>query len=108
MEIMMIAMMVVMLTMGMNHMGMSDMSPGDETATTSHPGEALFNNRCKSCHALERRKLGPAVTQMSHDREVIIPTITNGRGLMPAFGKSLTEKETQALSDYITLKQESE
>ncbi len=71
------------------------------TATAEIDAEALFKKRCKMCHALDRKKVGPAVNGMKTDAEVLKKTIINGRKMMPKYGKKLSGEEIDALVAFI-------
>jgi mono/diheme cytochrome c family protein len=66
--------------------------------------EALFAKKCKMCHALDKKKTGPAVRDMKTDPEKLKEVIANGRKLMPKFGKKLSSDEISALAEYIVSK----
>lgn len=60
-------------------------------------GASLFNKKCKMCHALDRKKVGPAVKTMNFDAEALRSVITNGRKLMPKFGHKFSPEEIDSL-----------
>lgn len=64
---------------------------------------ALFNKKCKMCHALDKKKSGPAVTAMSQDEARLKDVIANGgeNKMMKAYGNSLSEAEIDALVAHI-------
>ncbi len=57
----------------------------------------LFNKKCKMCHAMDKKKVGPAVNGMNVDATVLRDTITQGRKTMPEFGHRLSAEEIDAL-----------
>lgn len=59
----------------------------------------LFSKKCKMCHSLDRKKMGPAVKTMNVDTAK--ETITDGRKSMPAYGKKLTGEQIDALVAFI-------
>jgi len=65
----------------------------------------LFKKKCAICHAVDRKKVGPALKNMNCDPKVLKATIINGRKMMPKFGKKLEEVEIVALVKYILSKQ---
>ncbi|MFQ5356225.1 MAG: c-type cytochrome [Mariprofundaceae bacterium] len=71
------------------------------TATAEIDAGSLFKKKCKMCHALDKKKVGPAVRGMNVDAEVLKETIINGRKMMPKFGKKLSGEEIDALVAYI-------
>lgn len=73
-------------------------APSQACATDA---EKLFKKRCAMCHALDRKKTGPAVKDMNKDPKVLKETIANGRKMMPKFGEKLSEEEIDALVAFI-------
>lgn len=67
--------------------------------------EQLFKQKCSLCHAMDKKKLGPAVTTMSREAESLRQAITKGRNSMPGFEGKLTGTEIDALVDYLLAKQ---
>jgi len=61
----------------------------------------LFKKKCKMCHALDKKKVGPAVNAMHKDAAFLKDTITNGRKMMPKFGKKFSADEIDALVAFI-------
>ena len=70
-------------------------------AASAADGEKIYKKRCKMCHALDRKKVGPAFKDMNRDPEVLRTTITNGRKVMPAWGKKLSKDEIDSLVMFI-------
>ena len=63
--------------------------------------EKIFSKKCKMCHSLTKKKVGPAFKDMSSDSEVLLSTITNGRKMMPKFNKKLSSDEITAMVSFI-------
>ncbi len=78
---------------------------GAHTAMAAVDGARLFKKKCAMCHAVNKRKVGPALKDMNRDPEVLKTTIANGRKMMPEFGKKLDGAEITALVKYIQGKQ---
>jgi len=74
---------------------------GIPSAHADTDGAKLFNSKCKMCHAIDSKKVGPAVKAMSTDAGVLRNTIINGRKMMPRFGKRLDAAQVDALVSYI-------
>lgn len=85
---------------------------GSQAGAAGSAGGALFAAKCASCHAADGsgstaagRKLGardlrsPAVQGLSDGQ--LFAVITNGRGKMPGYGKSLSDAERQQLVAHI-------
>ena len=70
-------------------------------------GLEVFNNkaRCGACHALQaagtKGDIGPDLDQLKPQKEILITTVTNGIGVMPAFEDILTKKEIEAVAYYV-------
>ena len=67
--------------------------------------EQLFIKKCSLCHAIDKKKLGPALNTMSSDIETLRQTLLQGRNAMPGFEGKLTAAEVDALVDYLLTKQ---
>jgi mono/diheme cytochrome c family protein len=76
-------------------------------ATNSIDGGKLFSKKCNMCHALDKRKVGPAVKSMSQDEVRLRNVITNGGKIkmMKAYGKKFSSDQIDALVAYIRSKQ---
>ena len=70
-------------------------------------GSKLFKKKCKACHAVDKKKSGPALTAMSQDANQLRDVITNGgkKRMMKAYGKKLSAEEIDELVAYIRSKQ---
>jgi len=64
-------------------------------------GAKLFKKKCKMCHAINKKKVGPAVVNMSADADMLTETITNGRKRMPKFGHKFSAEEIESLVAFI-------
>lgn len=64
-------------------------------------GAKVFSKKCKMCHAINRKKVGPAVKDMNTDAAVLKTTITDGRKSMPKFSSKLSEEEIDAVVSYL-------
>jgi len=67
--------------------------------------EHIFKKKCSMCHKIDKKKIGPAFKDMKSDPAVLKTTITNGRKMMPKFGKKLTGEEIDAMVAFIQSKQ---
>jgi mono/diheme cytochrome c family protein len=76
---------------------------GSQAAIAGPDAAKIFKQKCTMCHAFDRKKVGPAVKDMNKDPAVLKAAITDGRKMMPAFGKKkkLNEAEIDALVKYI-------
>ncbi len=70
-------------------------------------GNRLFLTTCSQCHGanLEGEKDAgiPALLDIKkdHSRNYVTQVISNGKGMMPAFGSVLSKKQTEAIVNYI-------
>lgn len=67
--------------------------------------EKLFQQQCSLCHAMDKKKLGPAINTMSSNQEALRQTISKGKKAMPAYAQKLTAAQIEALVDYLLSKQ---
>ena len=75
---------------------------GGESTAAAADGAALFSANCASCHTLAAAnasgKVGPNLDQLDVPIDAVVEQITNGGGVMPAFGGQLSEDEIQAIA----------
>ncbi len=74
-------------------------------AGNAEAGAKLFK-KCKMCHAVDRKKMGPSVKSMSQDEAFLKLTITEGRKRMPSFKKKFNEEEIDNLVAYLRSQQD--
>jgi len=80
--------------------------PGSGGSAAAAPGASLFAANCASCHGTDGGGgVGPQlsdgkVTAAFPDAADEIDVVTNGRGSMPAFGKSLSADEINRVVEY--------
>jgi len=67
--------------------------------------EKIFGKKCKMCHKIDRKKVGPAFKNMNSDPAVLKAAITDGRKMMPKFKKKLSEEEIDGMVAFIISKQ---
>jgi len=65
------------------------------------PGAKIFKNNCTMCHALDHKKFGPAVRDMSTDAALLKQTVTNGRKAMPSFKRKLSSEQIDEVVAYL-------
>jgi len=73
-------------------------------ASDSIDGAKLFSKKCKMCHAVDKKKTGPALKSMNQDASVLQDVITNGsskKRMMKAYGKKFSPEQIEALVKYI-------
>lgn len=82
------------------------LTPGLSVAASEQTdGDPLFKKNCSLCHAIDKKKLGPAVKAMSKEEEVLRQIITEGKNSMPGFKDKLTGEEIDALVSYLLVNQ---
>jgi len=75
------------------------------SAEDAPDGAKIFKSKCKMCHAVDRKKMGPAVKNMNRDVEVLKATVKNGRKSMPKYGSKLSDAEIDAVVAYLKSQQ---
>lgn len=75
------------------------------SATEMPEVEQLFKQNCALCHAIDKKKLGPAINTMNNERAVLVQTITKGKKSMPSYEGKLTGVEIDAIADYLLANQ---
>ncbi len=69
-------------------------------------GEEVFASAgCGSCHVLEAAgstgTIGPNLDEAQPDYDLIVDRVTNGMGVMPAFGDQLSEQQIQDVAAFV-------
>jgi cytochrome c6 len=67
-------------------------------------GRALFEKKCATCHGNDgtRGRWGAKNLQISKlDNDELLNTISNGRGIMPNWGKKLSASQISSIIEYI-------
>ncbi len=86
-------------------------APADQVAA----GKALFTQNCVLCHGDQGNGKGPAGVALNpppanftdaqmmsaHTSQELFDTMTNGKGMMPAFKSTLTDDQRWSLVDYL-------
>ncbi len=65
----------------------------------------IYGKKCKICHKIDKKKIGPAFKNMNADPAILKAVITNGRKMMPKFKKKLSSEEIDAMVAFIQSKQ---
>jgi uncharacterized membrane protein len=89
------------------------LAPPDETsappasAATITAGRQLFQTvGCSSCHTLRDAastgNVGPNLDAAKPSRSLVLNRVTNGQGVMPAFGNKLSDAQIGELADYVS------
>lgn len=80
-------------------------SSGADGGSASADGEAVFTDRCGSCHTLSAAgtsgTVGPNLDDTSLDAAAIEAIVRDGGGSMPAFGGELSDGEITAVAAFI-------
>ncbi len=69
-------------------------------------GKAIFNEQgCGGCHVLEAAgssgSVGPNLDEAKPEYDLIVDRVTNGKGVMPAFGDELSEEQIRNVAAYV-------
>ena len=94
---------------GTEHAGETN---GGGTATTTaaaiKAGQAIFSDNCAGCHGISGKggNGGPDLTTFPNAKNIAVvkKQVTNGGGGMPPFKGSLTAKQINDVSTYVTQK----
>ncbi len=71
-------------------------------------GKEIFLNdgNCASCHTLSDAKsiavIGPNLDEIRPTLEVVLATVTNGVGVMPAYQDILSKEEIETVAHYVS------
>jgi cytochrome c6 len=78
---------------------------GEEPAGDPAAGKTVFLAQCGTCHTLADAgtsgTVGPDLDESQPDAELVVDRVTNGAGVMPAFGDQLSETEIQNVAAYV-------
>ena len=79
---------------------------GGELAGNAEAGAEVWNaNGCGGCHVLEEANsegaVGPNLDESKPDAELVVDRVTNGQGVMPAFGDQLDEQQILDVAAYV-------
>jgi len=79
------------------------------TAAIAGPDEGakLFKKKCAMCHAVDKKKTGPAVKDMNKDAAVLKDVVTNGRAstMMKPYGKKFNAEEIDSIVAFLVANQ---
>jgi cytochrome c6 len=84
----------------------TDEGGGGQVEGNSEAGAAIFSEQgCGGCHTLEAAgssgNVGPNLDEAMPELDLIIDRVTNGKGVMPAFGDELSEEEIKNVAAYV-------
>lgn len=70
-------------------------------------GKAVFAEAgCGSCHTLadagSTGEIGPNLDDLKPDQELVVQTVTNGKGVMPPFSGQLSEEQISDVAAYVS------
>ena len=78
---------------------------GEETGGDPAAGKTVFVAQCGTCHTIADAgtsgTVGPNLDDSQPDTELVVDRVTNGAGVMPAFGDTLSETEIQDVAAYV-------
>ena len=69
-------------------------------------GKDIFTQNCGGCHTLADAgtsgNVGPNLDEKKPPKSLVIDRVTNGKAPMPPFKGTLTDKQIQAVADYVS------
>jgi cytochrome c6 len=79
---------------------------GGGAAGNAEAGKAVWDaNGCGGCHTLEAAgssgNVGPNLDESKPDTALVVERVTNGQGVMPAFGDQLSKEEIANVAAYV-------
>lgn len=76
----------------------------DADAAPPSEGEMVFNTNCAMCHG-RKGDLGMSgaknLVTSTLKRDEVIAMVTNGKGAMMPYGKTLSKKQIEAVADHV-------
>jgi mono/diheme cytochrome c family protein len=81
------------------------MTPGVEEETNlMSAGSAIYHLNCTNCHGKDGEKMksgSPKLTESKLSKEAMIDRIKNGKNAMPAYEGMLSERQIEAVAEYV-------
>lgn len=100
---------LVLLTVACTQTGSNPSATQVEERPEHQAAVELYKRTCLACHGgnLEGRS-GPALSRIGEtmDEEQLIAVISEGRGFMPAFAKTLEEDQIEGLAAWLASKRQ--
>jgi mono/diheme cytochrome c family protein len=80
---------------------------GSQAAIAGPDGAKLFKKKCAMCHAVDKKKTGPAVKDMNKDAAVLKDVVTNGRSgtMMKSYASKFDAEEIDAVVAFLVANQ---
>lgn len=79
--------------------------PPEEPGGGPTDGRSIFTANCGTCHVLAAAgtsgTVGPNLDESMPSKELAVDRVTNGMGVMPAFGDSLSPAQIEAVAEYV-------
>ena len=79
-------------------------STGEASAPPPTEGEMVYNTNCTMCHG-RKGDLGMSgakdLAASTLSREEVIALVTDGKGAMMPYGKTLSKKQIEAVADHV-------
>jgi cytochrome c6 len=93
-------------TTGEGTTGAATEEGGGQVQGNAEAGATIFSEQgCGGCHVLEAAgssgTVGPNLDESQPEYDLIIDRVTNGQGVMPAFGDELSEQQIQDVAAYV-------
>ncbi|MDQ6994075.1 MAG: c-type cytochrome [Mariprofundaceae bacterium] len=95
---------IILTSMALAFLGMTSSAA---VASDGIDASKIFSKKCKMCHSLNKKKVGPAFKDMNKDSSILLSTITNGRKgtMMKSYKKKLSSDEIAAMVSFIQVQQ---
>lgn len=79
---------------------------GEPAGANLAAGKTVFETNCGSCHTLAEAgtsgTVGPNLDELKPEKALVETQVTNGGGVMPAFGGTLSPGEIEAVAEYVS------
>ncbi|MDQ6991347.1 MAG: cytochrome c [Mariprofundaceae bacterium] len=95
---------IILTSMALAFLGMTSSAA---MASDDINAKKIFSKKCKMCHSLTKKKVGPAFKDMNKDSSILLSTITDGRKgtMMKSYKKKLSSDEIAAMVSFIQVQQ---
>lgn len=79
---------------------------GSGESASAAAGEMVFETNCATCHTLAAAgssgTVGPNLDELEPSEELVVHQVTNGGGVMPAFGETLSKAEIESVAKFVS------
>lgn len=79
---------------------------GEAAGASLAAGKTVFESNCGTCHTLAEAgtsgTVGPNLDELKPEKALVETQVTNGGGVMPAFGGTLSPGEIEEVAEYVS------